>query len=90
MRIELSEETNREMYLFNLKSNAITPIDVSRESQSGETVETISGRRYRTDAKYQKVFNSYTFAQLARKQNLGELDEEYDDLCKRLKLRKSK
>ena len=88
MRIELSEEVNREMYLFSLETNSITPVYILRESKSGETVEDYYGRRYRTNAKKHKVFNSYDFALLARKQNLKEIDEEYDAICKRLKLRR--
>ena len=90
MKIELSEEVTQEMYLLNLKRNSILAINVERQSKSGDTIETVSGARFRTDTKTHKIFNSYTFAQLARKQNLKQFDAEYDDLCQCLKLRKSK
>ena len=88
MRIELSEEVEREMYFFNVRTSVITQIFITRESKSGETVEDYYGKRYRTNAKNHKIFNSYDFALLARKQNLKEIDEEFDDICKRLKLRR--
>ena len=83
MHIELADEVNAEMYLLDCKTGCITPIDVVRESKSGNTVETSFGRRYKTDSKSYKVFYSYDFALIGSKQVQGRLDEEYDYLLKR-------
>ena len=80
MRIELTEQVNVEMYLVALKSGVITPIDVIRVSESGNTVETNYGQRYRTDTKTHKVFHKYQIALIASKAILKQFDEEYDYL----------
>ncbi len=88
MRIELSEETSEEMFLVDARGGGIASIDVVRKSQSGNTVETASGQRYRTDTKAHKVFFSYDFALIASKQALGQFDEEYESLLARNGLRR--
>ena len=80
MRIKLSEKTSEEMFFVSCKSGDIHSIDVTRKSQSGSTVETASGQRYRTDTKAHKIFYSYDFALIARKRILGPLDDEYRQL----------
>ena len=76
------------MYLVCMKRGFITPLDVVRESQSGDTVETASGKRYRTDTKQHKIFYDYDFARIASKQALGQLDDEYDRLLAQKGLRR--
>jgi hypothetical protein len=85
----LSEELNQVVFLVNLKTNDIHEVFCTHESRSGNTVLTEYGQLLRTDTKHQKVFYQYDFARLVVKQNKGETsDTEYDEILKRLELRK--
>ena len=88
MTIELSEKVSEEMFVVDCKRGGISAIDVVRKSKSGDTVQTASGCRYRTDTKRHKIFNSYDFALICRKQILEEFDEEYESLLHRNGLRR--
>lgn len=83
MQIELTNEVDVVMYLLDCKTGWITPIHVVRESKSRDTVETDSGRRYRTDTKSHKLFYSYEYAVIASKRVLGNFDDEYHHLLER-------
>ena len=90
MKVELSEQFDsvQTMFILDIKGRYIAEIDVIASSESGETVETTSGKRLRTDTKSHKVFYHYDFALLGLKQLLNQFDSEYDEICKRLKLRR--
>jgi len=89
MGIELSNEVNEERYMVCCKTGAITPIDVVRESESGETVETAYGRRLRSDCKSHKIFFDMVFAKICSMKVTGDTDdEEFDYLLKRAGLRR--
>lgn len=90
MRIELANQANREMWFFDKKSAEIWPIFVTKESSSGNTVETEHGQILRTGTKRYAIFNSHEMAQIARKTQLQQFDAEYDELLKRNKLRRIK
>ena len=90
MNIELTEEVNVEMYMVECRTGEITPIDVVRQSDSGDTVETASGKRLRTNCQSHKIFYDYGYALIESKQAVGKIDAEYHFLLKQQELRLQK
>lgn len=80
-RIILSVEVNREMFLVDWISGKISSIFVARQSQSGCTIITSSGRRMGTDTLTHKVFHDSASAEAASKHVRGEIkDGGYETL----------
>jgi hypothetical protein len=90
MKIELQEQSEREMWFYDRNKNEIWPIHIIAESRSGKTVDTNYGERLRTSTKKHAVFYSWDFARIAQKMELNELDSEYDEILARNNLRRVK
>jgi len=62
MRTELAQKVKREMFLLDRKNLGIAVLNVVAESKSGNTIETASGIRYRTNTKAHSIFYSEKIA----------------------------
>lgn len=90
MKLELTEQAQREMWYYDRKLNEFWPITTIAESRSGKTVDTSYGQRIRTSTQTHAVFYSWDFARIAQKLAINELDDEYDEILARNKLRRIK